>query len=854
MVDIDFFKSFNDRFGHAAGDACLRRVAEALQGAAVPGDVVARYGGEEFAVFFRACELRTAVARAERMRAAIGALAFSPGNGVPVPVTVSIGVAAVVAPAEHGALGVALEAADAALYAAKQYGRDRVVAADEVAERRKPATGVPQRTLPPLRTVLFGRAQLLDELTALIEIQPVLTLTGSGGSGKSTLALALAHAVAARFAHGVTVVELAPIVAAELVAMRVAEQFGIRARDDAAALAALGTFLRRQNMLLVFDGAEHVSGAVRAIADACAAAPRVRLLVTSRSALGTGVERIVLVPPLDERAALATFKARAPDAARAEIDAYPALAQAVCRHLDGLPLALELAAANLGAMTLAELHETVSASIAPRRDKAAREHAAHEDLLRKLYDVSYATLEEREQRVFRLLSVFAGGWTLAAAAGVAALEPDETTDVLATLVERSLVLRAHSREAGHRFALLDSAREYARIRASEAGETAALERAHGAYFASRAARAAQAYDATPTASWLPPLERELANFRAALARLSATDDAGDGARFRLSLLPLFSDLGLPHEGYALAQAVARSDAPDLARARASVWQAHFANVSWRHADALEAAGRARDLAQRGGEPRLIGGALAQSAAARIAMGDDFAGADRALREALLLHEAAGVKDGAAHVHVLLGVKDVIERGDAACALEHYHTALALYREIGRLDGIALALTNIALAYGMAGLTVRSISAGADAVAALERVRNTASLAVALNNLASFLAVARAYEASAAYALRALPLNLTVQNRLQAVRSISVIAEIAMCRKRHPRGAVRLYGFEEAEYARLRTPFQPHQARYRREMLALATEQIGEADVARQLTDGARLALDDAVALAYEIAG
>ncbi|HTX60101.1 MAG TPA: diguanylate cyclase [Verrucomicrobiae bacterium] len=834
LADVDLFKTVNDRFGHAAGDECLRRVARAFRDSSAPGDLVGRHGGEEFLAILRGCTLSEAIGRAERLRKAVAELELPFDVGGGLPLSVSIGVAAL-APDAPEPYANALAAADAALYRAKELGRDCVVTSGSLVERRT-ATGVAASPLPRLRNPIFGRDALIDELRTLIEREQLVTLCGPGGCGKTTLAIAAAEGLVARYPQGVAFLDFTGLERGELVAVRVAERFGIRAPDEAHAVSALRTFLRNQRILLLFDCCERViDGVARLLEGVLPARRDVRVIATSRQPLHVSAEHVVAVPPLDDASAADVFEARA----RLTAERFDAGDRAeileICRRLDNLPLAIELAAAHGAKTSIREL----SAAIV----RAPTIHA--------LYDLSYARLPEPERRFFRSLSAFAGGWTLSAAAEVAEEEPDAALDVLTSLADKSLVVVVHSREAGHRFALLDSAREYAGMCARESGETNEFERRHARYFARRAARAYAQWASTPTESWLAPLRRDLENFRRALT-FAVAEPVEGAIDPRLSLAPLWHDLGLLHEGVENVDGLLASDtlAPRL-RAEAYLWRARFASMLSQHAELLASAQRAAELARAIGHEHCLVVALASAAIAHCFLQDDFALARRQLEEALQTARTIAFPFGIAFAELGFGFAALMQ-GELEAALRHHEAALADFRAIGKLDGIVRSLLAVGATHVIARRPREGLVAYEEALAIVERLNNVPMLAAILANVADCRIALGDYDAAYPYAMSALRLNETIGNRVQTAHTFGVLAELGIRSGRNVAIAVRLLAFERAEYAGAKMPHHPKAELQHAELLAAARERIGETACNDACASGSALTRDAALELADDL--
>ncbi|GAA3574430.1 BTAD domain-containing putative transcriptional regulator [Nonomuraea rosea] len=435
--------------------------------------------------------------------------------------------------------------------------------------------------LPAAVTDLVGRAEALTRVRALVESSRLVTLTGPGGVGKTQLALEVARSVEDTFADGVWLVELAGLErasggSAAAVADVVASVLGIRDDVTPAAdpltrpaplerlpgkgplertagarplgrlagegpLGRLAGALRARRMLLVLDNCEHVVEAVAALAGALLrAAPDLRVLATGQEPLAIAGERLWPVPPLDLPAqdatpsgmktssAVALFVARAAAAAPGfELDHDNASAiAAICRRLDGIPLALELAATRVRALGVRELADRLDDRFrvltSGRRGGPARQQT-----LRAMIDWSWSLLSEQEHVVLRRLAVHADGCALDAAEQVAAEPGIDVLDLLARLVDRSLVTMADSAD-GPRYWLLESVRDYCAERLREAGEYDELRRRHLRYYTGLAERAQPHLHGHDQRRRLERLDSEWANLRTALesaAQLGAGEDA-----------------------------------------------------------------------------------------------------------------------------------------------------------------------------------------------------------------------------------------------------------------------------------------------------------------------------------------
>jgi predicted ATPase/DNA-binding CsgD family transcriptional regulator len=401
----------------------------------------------------------------------------------------------------------------------------------------------PLDNLPLQLTRFIGREHDLAHVGRLLETERLVTLTGSGGIGKTRLALELAaqRVGAPAYPQGVWLVDLSPLAQADLVAQAVAEPLGVRAESEAPVQQTLLDFLRARQLLLVLDNCEHLVVACARLAEAILrGCPNVRILATSREPLHIGGESTWRVAPLTppgrtsknllDNDAVRLFAERAHAVAGLVVTAESAPAVArVCQQLDGIPLAIELAAARTGVLSVDQ--------IATRLDNrlrllvgGGRTAPARQQTLRAAIDWSYDLLPESERRLFNSLSVFAGGWTLEAAEAVGQSQRTPSEDVfelLARLVDKSLV-QAEPGSAGHlRYRLLESVRDYALEQLRDSGELVGALSRHAAYFG-RLAEEAELHVLWGGGGleWLGRLDRELPNLRAALAwSLSNETDA-----------------------------------------------------------------------------------------------------------------------------------------------------------------------------------------------------------------------------------------------------------------------------------------------------------------------------------------
>ncbi len=396
------------------------------------------------------------------------------------------------------------------------------------------ATHTPHN-LPAQFTSLIGRAHEKEALCALLRRPEVrlLTLTGTGGIGKTRLALQAAFDLLDDFPDGVYFVPLAPISDPDLVAPAIAEALGVREAGDWPLLERLKSYLQERRLLLLLDNFEQILPAASTLSTVLAACPDLKLLVTSRAVLHVrGEQEFAVVPlalpqrllpgesaQLSDYASTALFIERA-RAVKPDFQLTDANAQAIvdiCRRLDGLPLAIELAAARIKLLPpqalLARLEHRLQVLTSASRDLPARQQT-----LRSTLAWSYDLLSAEEQRLFRRLSVFVDGCVLEAVEAVAAPAEDvfSALDGLAALLDKSLLQQIEEREQESRFVMLETIQEYAAEQLAASSEAEATRRVHAAYFLTLAEQAEPELTGARQKPWLERLAREHENLRAAL--------------------------------------------------------------------------------------------------------------------------------------------------------------------------------------------------------------------------------------------------------------------------------------------------------------------------------------------------
>ena len=573
-----------------------------------------------------------------------------------------------------------------------------------------------KQNLPAQRTVFVGREREVEAVQELLLQKDVrvVTLTGPGGIGKTRLALKAAGEVAQHFPGGVCFVPLAAVNDAARIPSIVGQGLGMRETGQPITLESLKEYLLelRLNLLLLFDNFEHLLSAAPAVAEMLAASPTLKVLVTSRAPLHLYGEHEFPVPslPVPDLRGPATAKAFSQNSSVALFlnrasavkpnfeltDENAADVAAICARLEGLPLAIELAAARIKMLSPA----AVGARLEKRLELltgGARDLPERQRTLRGTMAWSYGLLSPAEQALFRRLAVFAGGCTLEGVEAVCDTRQDlglEVLEGMGSLVDKSLVQQMEASGAECRFALLDTMREYGLECLRENGEEQETRRAHAAYCVVVAEECATQNDETSRRRCALLLEAEHVNLRAALEWLIETGDAEWGLRLGTALFQFWETREYLAEGRDYLGKLLRlpgAAGKTKARARALFAAAVLASSQGDYAagDALkeESLGISRLLDDKHGTAVCLNG----MGVVHREMGD-LARARELMEESLVLWRELG--DQQAVARGLSNLASIVAmQGDSAGARELHAQSLAVFRELGDRSGVAWSLNH-----------------------------------------------------------------------------------------------------------------------------------------------------------------
>ncbi|MBV9208383.1 MAG: tetratricopeptide repeat protein [Actinobacteria bacterium] len=569
--------------------------------------------------------------------------------------------------------------------------------------------------LPAPATPLIGRERERAGVAAAVAASRLVTLTGVGGTGKTRLALQVAEDLAGDFADGVAFIDLASVRDSALLATAVARALGLAPVSAEAAEAHLAEALQDRELLLVVDNLEHLLDETRWLARLLAAVPALRLLVTSRIPLRLYGEHTVRVPPLPlsgpdgtgpvtaDSEAVQLFIARArairPDFG-GDADERAAVGQ-ICAALDGLPLAIELAAARVRLYSPQALLPLLRSRLALLTG-GPRDLPRRQQTLRAALDWSHDLLSPTTRRLFARLGVFAGPFDAAAAAAVSA-EPDQvaTLEQLADLADQSLLEVSAGQTPG--FRMLQTVREYALARLAETGEQDAVQRRHLAHFLTVAHAAAQDLDGPGQAELLDRLEGAYPDMRAALefAWQQAEDDSAclaDGLRLAAALNMLWQRRGSLAEGVLqLDRLLALDDAlhrpsPPRVRASAVLAACTLACFQGNYPRTVELARHGLELCASQGDHEGL--ARAHRFLGEVALGTgDYAAAEPHFERELAEASQAGHVPWQAHAYNMLGQTARLQ-GEFRRASSLFWQALKLFRAAGHRDGVSVILASL----------------------------------------------------------------------------------------------------------------------------------------------------------------
>lgn len=614
--------------------------------------------------------------------------------------------------------------------------------------------GTTRHNLPLALSSFIGRERELVEIKRHLTMTRLLTLTGTGGAGKTRLAIEVAGGLAATFPGGAWLVELAPLPDPELVPRAVAAALGLREEPGRPLVSTLLDDLRSRNLMLILDNCEHLIEATARLAEALlSSCPGLRVLATSREPLGVTGEvcwpvRPLSVPAADHRHAVESLAGYESvrlfvERTRSRLPGFEltgansrSVAE-VCRKLEGIPLAIELATARMAVLAVEQVADRLDDSLGLLTGGVRTADPRHQTL-RAALDWSYEPLSGTERALFRRLSVFAGGWTFEAAEAVGAGDgiEDGVLDLLGRLVSKSLVTVQAGRPGAVRYGMLEPVRQYAHEKLEQSGEAEEAHRRHAAFFLALAEGAEPELLGPHPVPGLERLAEEHDNFRAALSWALDAPGAEDrvelGLRIAVALARFWGVHGVGEGRGWLEKGLSRNGAPAPVRAKAlneAGWLSLFQGDQDMAVEMLE---ESRSLFEALGDRRGAATALANLG---------FAVAHRCESGRLaVLREKAGELLGEpldprtrAHLLNFLALA-ALEAGDDEQAISLAGTGLELYRRLEDAQGIAISLAALGMAALKAGDPARASGYFEEVLRMLRRMGDKMGIAYCLLGL------------------------------------------------------------------------------------------------------------------------
>jgi len=732
--------------------------------------------------------------------------------------------------------------------------------------------------LPAQLDSFVDREEVVIEIKALLEQHRFVTLVGTGGAGKTRCAIHIGAELVDASGDGVWLAELALISDPLLVTSVIARALGVQESPNRPMLDTLLGYLKRKRLLLILDNCEHViEEARKVVASILHGCPEVCILATSREGLNIAGEQLYRMPSLSVPHVDQTLSAQemlafgAPslfvdrafsvDNRFVLTDENATHIAEISRRLDGIPLAIELAAARVKVLSPRQLAQKLDERfrVLTSGDRSA---LPRHQTMRALIDWSYELLSDDERRLFRKLSIFAGGFTLESAGAVCsdeAIDEIVVLDLLSSLVDKSLV-QAERVGGLTRYRLLESTRQYAREKLSDAGEYEATARVHAIAFLARADELDRAWETTPDRVWFAWAEPELENFRAALSwALAAQNDVPSGQQLAGTLLPVWLNFAIA-EGRRWVQ-IARelADAQTLGPVVGALElaEAKLAGSLLQHKVSREAGERALARYRELGDPLRVAYAQRSVGQSLVFLGKIEEG-ETLLTQAVARGRALGAQrhTGSALQGLALGRHFV---GDVAGAQTLYAEALALFRAIGaeRAAGhVRVSLAEIAFQGGDA---TEALRLAGEALASHRALNDAISVAHAAGNMTAYLITLERYDEARLCGREALAAARGTQYEVKLAFVLQHLAATAALRRNdaeHKQDdwlrAARVLGYVDARREALEAFREYTERQEYDKMLAALRDALGDDRLAKLMQEGSTWSEDQAVAEAMLI--
>jgi predicted ATPase/class 3 adenylate cyclase/pimeloyl-ACP methyl ester carboxylesterase len=723
--------------------------------------------------------------------------------------------------------------------------------------------------LPLQLSTFVGREMETSAIIALIEQHRLVTLVGSGGVGKTRLSLRVAANLLDGSGDGVWFIELAPLRTGEYIPSTVALSLGLTLAPEGDPAENLVRALKTKHTLLVFDNCEHlVEPAARVISAILHGAPKVRVLASSRQGLGVAGEATYQVPSLVlpakdaahlsaielmryESVALFVERARAASATFSLTDKNAPIVADICRRIDGIPLAIELAAARVKMLSPHQLRERLDERFRVLTG-GSRDALPRQQTMRALIDWSHDLLDERERALFRRLGIFVNGFTLEGAVAVGSgggdLDELDVFDVLASLVDKSLVLAEPHGDA-LRYGLLESTRAYAVEKLDDAGERDAIADCHLRHLRdSFAALWERRERGAVTADIVAALQSEADDVRSALDRALVRSKVIEGGELLARVARFWGGIGLETEGATRCEAFLAALPGDELRLHAQLSSA-LASLffySGHKVDAFERATQAVEYARASADVSLLAVTLSSYATLAVLLGrlDD---AERALAQAEMLGEGSVV-----HRLTLLEARASLSqfRGDFETAARIFEQLRKEQRTLGNANGELAAAINLAEVEHARGHSQRAAAIVAETLPIVRADGDKSTLDVLLHNLAGYLAAIDDLSGALAAAREAIGIWARNPDRAGVAVAMEHLSLVYALRGELTLAAM-LEGYADAALQRYGFMREFTEATSHDRITVLLGKGLAPDELARVSLEGASLTPEAAIALALE---
>ncbi len=723
--------------------------------------------------------------------------------------------------------------------------------------------------LPVQSTSFIGREKEIGELKKLVESARLVTLTGTGGSGKTRLALQIAAEMIGHFNNGVFFVPLAPITDARFVASTIAQALGIRETAGRSVLDNLKDYLQNKALLLVLDNFEQVIAAAPLVAELLAACGALKILVTSREGLRISGEREYSVPPLplpeltqlsspeslSQYAAIELFLQRAqtvkPDFHITQ-DTAPAVIE-ICSRLDGLPLAIELAAAHVKLLP----PQRIRALLEHRLEfltGGARDLPERQQTLRNTIAWSYDLLKEGERELFQQLSVFVGGCTLDAAVAAAGDRPDRVSvlDQLGSLLDKSLLQEMEGLDGESRFLMLETLREFGLEQLEANGEQETIRYRHANFFLALAEGAEASLESAEQVQWMDRMGQEHDNLRAALEWSKTAKDRGETCLWLAGALGYFWEVrGHFSEGRERLNAILSMDiAQGRTVARAKLL-ARAAELAYRQSDypatyalAQESLAIYREIGDREGTASMLL-KLGNAATER----GSYASASRFLEEALGIWRERKDTHGTARALISLGW-NALRSGETRLANARLEEAFSISHELGDSRSMGFELSGLGEVALRQRDYVRARQLMEQSLDLRRKLGNKWGVGVSLGMLGWVAMRERDWDRAVARLGESLEVRQEIGDKGGSAWCLERLAGVAMAQGQAEK-AVRLFGAAAALRSSIGSVIDPaDQARYKKNLNSLRAKS-GKQRFKAAWDEGHTMTMEQAVAYALE---